>query len=146
MHAIQAAPRVAPSAGLQGHWSGADAAARTPAAAPTPAAAALAVAAATGAQGRRRALRELDAAVDGHTAPPTLGHRLAPLFAGVHVGWCARTGSAAAATTSARRPRAHLAARGARETHSPACEVKSGTRAVSARGQLLKEGGVGAQG
>ena len=63
MHAIQAAPRVAPSAGLQGHWSGADAAARTPAAAPTPAAAALAVAAATDAQGRRRALRELDAAV-----------------------------------------------------------------------------------
>ena len=71
MHAIQAAPRVAPSAGLQGHWSGADAAARTPAAAPTPAAAALAVAAATDAQGRRRALRELDAAVDGHTAAAT---------------------------------------------------------------------------
>ena len=71
MHAIQAAPRVAPSAGLQGHWSGADAAARTPAAAPTPAAAALAVAAATDAQGRRRALQELDAAVDGHTAAPS---------------------------------------------------------------------------
>ena len=33
---------------------------------PTPAAAALAVAAATDAQGRRRALRELDAAVGGH--------------------------------------------------------------------------------
>ena len=63
MHAIRAAPCVAPSAGLQGHWSGADAAARTPAAAPTPAAAALAVAAATDAQGRRRALRELEAAV-----------------------------------------------------------------------------------
>ena len=60
-----------------------------------------------------------------------LGHRLAPLFAGVHVGWCARTGSAAAATTSARRPRAHLAARGAREPHSLACEVKRGSRAVS---------------
>ena len=70
MHAIQAAPRVAPSAGLQGHGGGADAAARTPAVAPTPAAAALAVAAATDAQGRRRALRELDAAVDGHTAAP----------------------------------------------------------------------------
>ena len=65
MHAIQAAPRVAPSAGLQGHWSGADAAARTPAAAPTPAAAALAVAAATDAQGRRRALRELRASATG---------------------------------------------------------------------------------
>ena len=44
MYAIRAAPRVAPSAGLQGHGGGADAAARTPAAAPTPAAAALAVA------------------------------------------------------------------------------------------------------
>jgi len=67
----------------------------------------------------------------GHAAAPPLGHRLAPLFAGVHVGWCARTGSAAAATTSARRPRAHLAARGAREPHSLACEVKRGSRAVS---------------
>ena len=63
MHAIRAAPRVAPSAGLQGHGSGADAADRTPAVAPIPVAAALAVAAATGVQGRRRALRELDAAV-----------------------------------------------------------------------------------
>ena len=68
MHALRAAPRVAPSAGLQGHGGGADAAARTPAVAPTPTAAALAVAAATDAQGRRRALRELDAAVGGHAA------------------------------------------------------------------------------
>ena len=107
-----------------------DAAARTPAVALTPAAAALAVAAATDAQGRRRAL-----AAPFESSTPRwvatrrrhLEHRLAPLFAGVRVGWCAHTGSAAAAATSARRPRAHLAARGARETQSPACEVKSGS-------------------
>ena len=73
-----------------------------------------------------------------------LGHRLAPLFAGVHVGWCARTGSAAAATTSARRPRAHLAARGAREPHSLACEVKSGTRSCQ-RTTPASGGGHGSQ-
>ena len=75
-----------------------------------------------------------------------LGHRLAPLFAGVHVGWCARTGSAAAATTSARRPRAHLAARGARETHSPACEVRSGTRAISAKASCWRRVGLARRG
>ena len=145
MHAIQAAPRVALSAGLQGHWSGADAAARTPAAAPTPAAAALAVAAATDAQGRRRALRELDAAVDGHTAAPSGAPPCAAL--------CGRArrlvrphglgGGGDDVRAAPARP-----SRGPRRSRDaqPRLRGEKWHTSDQREGQLLEEGGFGAQG